>query len=250
MKQFCILAFALLALSLTSLAQHPWPADTAKPSPATRSVTTAQLQDPSDMRDPDKLDKMETGYKPQLTLPVGTAIHMKLETPLYTSSNKAGDVFEGRVTEDVKLGEKIVIPVGSALHGEVVRVAEPRRIKGKPMIQIKPQSITMPNGERYTISAVVVDTNKVNGTNVDSEGRITGKTRTTRDNIELAGGAGIGAVVGGVVDGGKGTLIGAGIGAGAAMVHWLTKHNQTSLPAGSELIFELSRPVAIVTNPR
>jgi len=250
MKRFCILAFALLALNLTSLAQHSWPADAAKPSPATRSVNTAQVQDPSDMRDPDRPDRMDTGYRPQVTLPVGTAIHMKLETPLYTSSNKAGDAFEGRVTEDVRLGDKIVIPLGSALHGEVVRVAEPRRIKGKPMIQIRPQSVTMPNGERYMLNAVVVDTNKVNGTDVDSEGRITGKTRTTRDNIELAGGAGVGAVVGGVVDGGKGVLIGAGIGAGAAMVHWLSKHNQTSLPAGSELIFELSRPVVINTNPR
>ena len=245
MKRFRILAFALLALSLSSLAQHPWPADTDKPSPATRNVAAAQLQDSSDRRD---ADRMDTGYKPQVTLPVGTAIRMKLETPLYTSSNKSGDAFEGRVTEDVKLGEKIVIPVGSALHGQVVRVAEPRRIKGKPMIQLRPESITMPNGERYTINAAVVDTNKVNGTDVDSEGRITGKTRSTRDNIELAGGTGVGAVVGGVVDGGKGVLIGAGIGAGAAMVHWLTKHNQTSLPAGSELVFELSRPVVITTN--
>ncbi|HJX83444.1 MAG TPA: hypothetical protein VJ723_03780, partial [Candidatus Angelobacter sp.] len=64
MKRFCILALALLAFSLTSLAQHPWPADTAKPSPATRGVTTAQVQDPSDMRDPDRPDRMDTGYRP------------------------------------------------------------------------------------------------------------------------------------------------------------------------------------------
>src|SRR5258708_9780190 len=41
------------------------------------------------------------------------------------------------------------------------QVSSPRRIKGKPSIQLHPESIVMPNGDRYVINASVVDTNKI-----------------------------------------------------------------------------------------
>jgi hypothetical protein len=170
---------------------------------------------------------------------------MRLETALSTSSNASGDTFSGRVLEDVKLNNQVILPVGATLQGQVVRVSEPRRIKGKPMIQLLPQAVVLPNGQRLAINAVVVDTNKINGTSVDDEGRIKGPGHTDRDVMEVAAGTGVGAIVGGIAAGGKGSLIGAGVGAGATVIHWLTKRNSASLPAGSEIIFELSRPMLI-----
>jgi hypothetical protein len=105
--------------------------------------------------------------------------------------------------------------------------------------------VVLPNGQRLAINAVVVDTNKINGTSVDDEGRIKGPGHTDRDVMEVAAGTGVGAIVGGIAAGGKGSLIGAGVGAGATVIHWLTKRNSASLPAGSEIIFELSRPMTV-----
>jgi hypothetical protein len=173
---------------------------------------------------------------------------MKLETPLYTSTNKAGDTFTGRVTQDVKLNNQVVIPVGASLQGEVTRVTEPRRIKGRPTLQLRPEYVTMPNGQKYRMYAAVVDTNKAGGTSVNSEGQITGPTRTRRDNIELGAGTGAGAIIGGLAAGAKGSLIGAGIGAGGAIAHWFTKRNTAHLPAGTEIIFELSHPMTMTSN--
>ena len=40
-------------------------------------------------------------------------------------------------------------------------------------------------------------------------------------------------------------LLGAAIGAGATTIHWLTKHHSAVLPAGTELVMELSRPMVM-----
>lgn len=215
-------------------------AQKVKPSPSTPLPATPELKQPVKTQPAASAPASTTA-----TLPVGTPVRIKLETALSTSSTVAGDTFSGRVLEDVKLNDRIILPVGATLQGQVARVSEPRRIKGKPMIQLLPQVVILPNGEKYAINAAVVDTNKINGTSVDDEGRIKGPGHTDRDVMELAAGTGVGAIVGGIAKGGKGSLIGAGVGASATVIHWLTKRNSASIPAGSEIIFELSRPMVV-----
>ena len=40
-----------------------------------------------------------------------------------------------------------------------------------------------------------------------------------------------------------GALIGGAIGAGVTVAHWLSKHKSAELPAGSEIVMELNRPM-------
>ncbi|HTO98058.1 MAG TPA: hypothetical protein VMK66_13505 [Myxococcales bacterium] len=181
---------------------------------------------------------------PALSLPTGTGIKMKLETPLSTRSSKPGDTFAGRVTEAVLLNGKAVIPVGAAVQGRVVRVTDPRRIKGVPTLDLMPDQITMPDGARYTITAVVVDTNAAH-TGVNDEGEIKGPGHDTRDLLEMGVGTGAGVGVGAAVGGGKGALIGGLIGGGATVIHWLTRRHSADLPAGTEIVMELNRPLAM-----
>jgi hypothetical protein len=242
MKKLLVTVSAALLLSTSTLAQQ------AKPSPGTPAASTpASTTRTPELKERAKPETPITNVAPSTvaTLPVGTPVRIKLETALSTDSSAAGDAFSGRVLEDVKLNDRVIFPVGATLQGQVVRVSEPHRIKGKPMIQLLPQSVVLPNGQKYSINAVVVDTNRINGTSVDDEGRIKGQGHTDRDVMEVAAGTGVGAIVGGIAAGGKGSLIGAGVGAGATVIHWLTKKNSTSLPAGSEIIFELSRPMVI-----
>ena len=70
----------------------------------------------------------------------------------------------------------------------------------------------------------------------------------SHDTLELGAGTGAGALIGGLVGGGKGLLIGAAIGAGGTVTHWLSKKNSAYLPAGSEIIFELSRPMTVTAS--
>ena len=177
------------------------------------------------------------------SLPAGTALKIKLQTTLATFSSKQGDTFTGRVTEPVDLNGKTIIPVGSTVQGTVGRVAEPRRVQGRPTIALFPHSVILPDGARYDLNATVVDTNLNNGSDVNNEGQFKGKARDHGDNVELAAGAAGGGLIGGLAGGGKGFLVGAAIGAGATTIHWLTKHHSAILPAGTELVMELSRPM-------
>jgi hypothetical protein len=233
MKKLAIVVQAMFLLAVSS------PAQQAKPSPTRPQVSTPALKPSEKLPTPAGVSATVS------TLPVGTAVRMRLETPLSTSSTNAGDRFSGRVMEDVKLNNRVILPVGASLQGRVIRVSEPRRIKGKPMIQLLPESVTLPNGQRCAINAAVVDTNKINSTSVDDEGRIKGPGHTDRDVMEIGAGTGVGAIIGAIAAGGKGSLIGAGIGAGGTIIHWLTKRNSASLPAGSEIIFELNRPMTV-----
>jgi len=185
----------------------------------------------------------EVTETPALRLPAGTSVRLKLETPISTSTSKPGDAFYGRVTQSVLHEGKTVIPVGSSVEGNVVRISEPRRIKGRPTIELRPNLIVMPDGNRYHIHAVVVDTDPSTKTQVNEEGQIKGEGMDRRDKAEIGIGTGAGLTVGAMAGGGKGALVGAAIGAGATVTRWLTKRKSAELPAGSEIVMELDRPV-------
>src|SRR5437899_1815259 len=182
-----------------------------------------------------------------LSLPSGTALKVRLENTLSTFSNKSGDPCSGRVTEAVVLDGKTVIPIGTTVQGRVTKVNEPRRIAGKPTIGIFPETVVLPNGERYMLNAALVDTSLRDGTDVNEEGQFKGGGHDGKDLTEIGMGTGGGMLIGGLAGGGKGLLIGGTIGATATVAHWLGKHRSAMLPAGTELMMELSRPLELTS---
>lgn len=226
----------------------------SKPSAAKASARHAREQisaDSAPMAAPAaaEIDIPATVGWPMAALPVGTAVKMKLETRISTRYNKAGDRFAGHVSEPVMLHGQTIIPVNAGIEGRVAHLSEHRRIRGTPTIDLRPETVTMPNGDRYSLSAVVVDTNSRPDVDVDDEGRLKGRGHDGRDWKETGAAAGGGAIVGGLIGGGQGVLIGAGVGATASVVHWLIKPRSAEVPAGTEIILELSRPMSL-SNPR
>ena len=178
-------------------------------------------------------------------VPAGTALMVKLETTLATFSNKAGDPFQARLTQAVVLDGKTVIPAGARVEGRVTKVAEPRRISGKPTIGILPEALILPTGERFFLDATLVDTNAGRDTDVNQEGEFKGSGHDRRDELETGGGTAGGMLIGGLIGGPPGILIGGVVGAGSTGVHWLSKHRSATLMAGTELTLELNRPLAM-----
>ena len=179
------------------------------------------------------------------TLPAGTGLRMRLETPLSTHKSKVGDVFNGRLTEAVVVNGQTMVPAGAMVTGRVIKLREPRRIAGTPSIALLPDRIVMPNGNEFLITATVVDTSRGSHTTVDDEGRIHGRGRTGRDNGELVAGTGAGAIIGAVAAGAKGLFIGGGIGLGLVAAHWLAEKHSAVVPAGTEIMLELNRPLVM-----
>jgi hypothetical protein len=184
----------------------------------------------------------------QTALPTGTAVKMKLETTLATFSSKAGDPFSARVTEPLMMDGKIVIPIGTTVEGRVTKTNEPRRIAGKPTIAIFPENLVLPNGDRFALNASLVDTNAHHGTDVNNEGQFKGDGHDAKDLTEIGMATGGGMLIGGLAGGGKGFLIGGAVGATVTVTHWLGKHRSAMLPAGTELVMELNRPMTMTTS--
>ena len=140
---------------------------------------------------------------------------------------------------------RVVIPVGSVLHGRVTVVRGGRRIGGPAAIHLLPESVTLPDGTHYILHAQVIDTSEHHATRINDEGTI-----LRRDHIKgtlaamsltTGGAAATGAVFGGV----PGALIGAGIGAGASTVWWLKQDRQEVVPQNTTLVLSLSVPMSI-----
>jgi hypothetical protein len=180
-----------------------------------------------------------------LPVPAGTALMVKLETTLATFSNKPGDPFQGSVTQPVVLNGQTVIPAGARIEGRVTKVAEPRRIAGKPTIGILPEALVLPTGERLFLDATLVDTNAGRDTDVNNEGEFKGSGHDRRDQLEAGGGTAGGMLIGGLVGGPVGIVVGGAIGAGATGAHYLSKHRSATLPAGTTLTIELNRPLGM-----
>ncbi len=176
-------------------------------------------------------------------LPSGTAVKMRLETAISTRSNKVGDRFSGIVFEAVTMNGRTIIPVGATIEGRIARASEHRRIRGTPTIDLRPDTIVLPNGNHYSFSAVVVDTDARPDVDVDDEGRLKGRGHDGRDWKETGIAAGAGALTGGLIAGPHGMLIGAGVGATASVVHWLIKPRSAELIGGTEITVELTRPM-------
>ena len=185
------------------------------------------------------------GAQANLAVPSGTALMVKLDTTLATFSNKPGDPFQGKLSQPVMLGGRIIIPAGAIVEGRVTKVSEPRRIAGKPSIAILPEAVIFPNGERYFLDATLVDTNLGRSSDVDTEGRFKGSGFDKSDKIETGAGTAGGMLIGGLAGGPLGLVIGGAVAATATTAHWLEKHRSAILPAGTELTLELNRPLMV-----
>ena len=146
-------------------------------------------------------------------------------------TSNSGDSFSAEVAEPVEVAGKVVVPSGAPASGHVVEVVPEGHFKGGARLRLALDSITA-NGTKYEIE-----------TGVLSRG-LKGKGKRTAALI--AGGAGGGALIGGLAGGGKGALIGGLVGGGAGTAGAAyTGNKQIMLPAESALSFRLAQPVTV-----
>jgi len=187
-----------------------------------------------------------TGSETKVRLAEGTKIVFTLNDALSTKSSRAGDDFSGVVSRSVRVGNEIVIPEGSAVHGTVTRVERPGRVKGKAQLNLRFDAIELPDGTELPISASLTELDEKEKEKVTEEGGVEGEGSKKRDAATIGAGAGIGAAIGAIAGGGKGAATGAAIGAGAGTGAVLvTRGKDINLKRGTELAIQLDRPLTV-----
>lgn len=133
-------------------------------------------------------------------IPAGTPISVTTSQSLSSKSARVGQSVPGSVSSDVKVGSKVVIPKGSEAKLVVASAQPSGRLSTPAKLWLRLRSVTV-NGKTYTFSTSLA-------------GRTAG-SKAKRDTVFIGGGAGAGALIGGLAGGGKGAAIGALAGAGA-----------------------------------
>ncbi len=173
----------------------------------------------------------------------GTQFRARLVGPLSTQDTKAGSHFIAILSHNVEHNGKVILPAGASVEGRVTQVRSGKRITGGAAMHLEPESVTLPDGTQYRISARLIDLDSGHNSHVNDEGTIVGGNHTKGHVVTLAATTGGGAVTGAVLGGGVGAAVGAGIGAGVGTVLWLNQDRQQTLEVGSELVFTLNRPM-------
>jgi hypothetical protein len=137
---------------------------------------------------------------PKLLIPAGTSITVRLQQSLSSASAVPGERFEAVVDEPVVVGDQIVVPVGAVAEGHVTIARHSGRLHH-------------PGELGLTLDRVTVDQQIIDLTTSRVVAR--GGSHNKRNWGWIGGGTGGGALIGALAAGGKGALIGSGIGAAA-----------------------------------
>jgi hypothetical protein len=178
-------------------------------------------------------------------VPSGTRLPLILHNAVTTRNAKPGDPIYLETLFPIVIENRILIPAGSYVQGEIEEAKRPGKAKGTGEIRLRLTSMILPNG--YVVDFNAVPTNAGTGGNesTDKEGTIHGDTDKGDDVGTIIKSTGIGAGVGGLAtQSAKGAGIGAGIGAavGIAAV-LLTRGPELELPRGTTVDVVLDRTV-------
>ena len=203
------------------VAQDQQPASSTAAQPGTQPGTApAQASAPAPPPPPEVV-----------SLPSGTQLRIRLDRDLGSKISQPGDAFSASVADDVVVHGQTIIPRGARADGTVVDAKPLGRFKGGALLSVRLDRVHTRWGS-YPVSTGTIDRAE--------------QGKGKRSAGFIGGGAGLGALIGGLAGGGKGAAIGALAGGGAGTAGGaFTGNKQIVLPAETLLTFRLEHSVRI-----
>jgi hypothetical protein len=166
-----------------------------------------------------------------VSVPAGTDLVVVIDESLSSASNRAGDRFDASLAAPLVIEGKTVILKGARVTGEVTAAKASGRLKDPGYLRLAIHSIEI-NGKE-----VALETSPV---------LLKGQSHKKRNIAMIGGGAGAGALIGGIAGGGKGALIGSAVGAGAGTTGaYATGKKDVTVPAEQRMSFRLTKAVRV-----
>jgi hypothetical protein len=171
-----------------------------------------------------------------IKIPAGTRVAVVLENGISTRGAKPGDSVYFHTSFPITQNNRVVVPVGSYLRGELTESKRPGKVKGRGEFRMKLDTLIFPNGYTVDLNAEPRSADSGGKTTMDSEGTVQGPGGKGQDVKTAAETTATGAGIGAIADGAKGAGIGAGIGGLAGLgAILLTRGPEAELPRGSSL---------------
>src|SRR5437879_11934561 len=123
----------MLAIGPSCAAQQPEGPQSDAPPPVAPKPAPAQA----------------AGSNEKITVPAGTRVGVVLQNGISTRSAKPGDSVYLQTSFPITVGNRIVIPVGSYLRGELLDANRPGRIKCRGEFRLPLHTLILPTG--YTV---------------------------------------------------------------------------------------------------
>ena len=164
-----------------------------------------------------------------LVIPANTAVYVRLQQSISSTTAQSGQNFSAELDEPLAVEGQTLAPKGTPVTGRVVAVRESGHMHNAGYLRITLSTITL-NGK-----TVPLQTNSV---------FVSGGSYKKRNLAFIGGGAGGGALLGALMDGGKGAAIGSTVGAaGGTTAAYATGKKEVGFIAERRLGFRLTQPL-------
>lgn len=167
----------------------------------------------------------------RVTVPAGTRILIRMVDSVDSSKQKAGYRFTATLEANLQAYDVTVAPRGTTVYGVLAQASSSGKFKGSSQLVLELTDIVI-NGTAYPL--------------MTTDYEVKGKGEGGETTKKVLGGAGLGALIGGIAGGGKGAGIGALAGlAGGTALAATKKGEQVSVPSEALLEFRLEDPTEL-----
>jgi hypothetical protein len=173
---------------------------------------------------------------PARIVPLGTELRVQLENDLSSKESRVGDRFTATVVGPQRYE-------GATVTGHVASIKKSGRVKGRTTMALAFDSIQLRDGRRGIMHGEMIRMyDGGSSSKVDEEGNVESGSRGKQTLKRSGIGAAAGAVVGGLIGGGKGVaaglIIGGAAGAGSVAIDG---SKELKLESGTEMLVRVTR---------
>ena len=169
--------------------------------------------------------------KKRVTVPAGTRILIRMIDPIDSSKQKTGYRFTASLETNLQAEDTVVAPRGTTVYGQLAQASSAGRMSGSSQLTLELTDIVI-DGTAYPL--------------LTSTFEVKGKGEGKKTAGKILGGAGLGAIIGGIAGGGTGAAIGALAGAaGGTAIAASKKGEQLQIPSESLIEFRLEQPATL-----
>ncbi len=163
----------------------------------------------------------------RVTVPAGTRILVRMVDSLDSAKQKTGDKFTATLETNLVVDDKVLARRGVKVYGRLAEASSSGRFKGSSKLTLELTDIVI-NDRTYPL--------------LTSTFEMRGKGEGSKTARKVIGGAGLGALIGGIAGGGKGAAIGVAAGAvGGTAIAASKKGEQLKIPSEALLEFRLAQ---------